>query len=567
MSEIIFSSLGVPYVGAYRDVDLDHHTLNAATLVVNNGSGGWPSSITITPKQGEYAPNAAFSCYDDNALQVVCYSADSSSYAKFILYPTGTPSGSVAFTVFPVDGMSVTPLSLGGTLATFQVPIDAQANNITTTGTGTFNRVLAAKGTALLPGIAFSDFDTTGFYGISSTQLGVAFGGVLYHGWSTSGVRFTGWLDVGYYGDTYIQRSSAGVLEITNGTSGQYRDLLARDITATCTTEQLRLAYDATHYNSFTVDSAGTLTVAPNQTAQRLSFNPNCSLDRKTYDTARGAEFFSGCTAGQRPSLRYYGWRSYTGYGAAGQNWVDMYIDQYGYGKFTGGGAYFLGFSFDNPIALDAGISIPASGRYTLGTNSYQYHGGTGGYSLNWKLGNYSAGSYYQSAEMLITSQISNTYDYSTPYSTDPVLYIFSDEMTTTHYLMFKHNKTDGVIKCGSGTIDLQSSLKMGSTYVISDGTYTSIDPYNRTLNDTGGNTAFTWSTYTAPQFNGLTTAGFMKTDSSGVVSIDTTSYMNASQPHLPDYTGISTPAEGDIGYDYTNHYPVFYDGSNWVQI
>lgn len=36
----------------------------------------------------------------------------------------------------------------------------------------------------------------------------------------------------------------------------------------------------------------------------------------------------------------------------------------------------------------------------------------------------------------------------------------------------------------------------------------------------------------------------------------------------LPDYsTFTGTPVEGMVGYDFTNHYPVYYDGSNWVQI
>jgi hypothetical protein len=36
----------------------------------------------------------------------------------------------------------------------------------------------------------------------------------------------------------------------------------------------------------------------------------------------------------------------------------------------------------------------------------------------------------------------------------------------------------------------------------------------------------------------------------------------------LPDYTAFTgTPAEGMMGYDFTNSYPVYYDGSNWVQI
>lgn len=46
----------------------------------------------------------------------------------------------------------------------------------------------------------------------------------------------------------------------------------------------------------------------------------------------------------------------------------------------------------------------------------------------------------------------------------------------------------------------------------ITDGSYTTIDPYNRTLNDSSSNTAFTFSSYTAVKFNGYTTDGWLKT-------------------------------------------------------
>lgn len=33
----------------------------------------------------------------------------------------------------------------------------------------------------------------------------------------------------------------------------------------------------------------------------------------------------------------------------------------------------------------------------------------------------------------------------------------------------------------------------------------------------------------------------------------------------LPDYTTISTPAEGTLAYDFTNHVTIFYNGTIWV--
>jgi hypothetical protein len=68
--------------------------------------------------------------------------------------------------------------------------------------------------------------------------------------------------------------------------------------------------------------------------------------------------------------------------------------------------------------------------------------------------------------------------------------------------------------------------IVMASGALIKDGSNTSIDPYNRTLNDSSGNTAFTYSTYTAPQLNGLTTDGFVKTGSTnGTLSIESFGY------------------------------------------
>jgi hypothetical protein len=71
------------------------------------------------------------------------------------------------------------------------------------------------------------------------------------------------------------------------------------------------------------------------------------------------------------------------------------------------------------------------------------------------------------------------------------------------------------------------ADIVMGSGAEITDGSNVAIDPYNRTLKDSSGNIAFTYSTYTAPQLNGLTTDGFVKTSSTnGTLTIDTNTYL-----------------------------------------
>lgn len=56
-----------------------------------------------------------------------------------------------------------------------------------------------------------------------------------------------------------------------------------------------------------------------------------------------------------------------------------------------------------------------------------------------------------------------------------------------------------------------------------------------------------------------------------GTYSINATGPVNFGNSNTPvmltDSATVSSPFEGQIAYDYTNHYPVFYDGSNWVQI
>ena len=75
------------------------------------------------------------------------------------------------------------------------------------------------------------------------------------------------------------------------------------------------------------------------------------------------------------------------------------------------------------------------------------------------------------------------------------------------------------------------------------------IDADARILYATGGATpVFTWTSATAPQFNGLTTAGFMKTNASGVVSIDASTYLTSSS--LSGYAlldGSNQPFTGDV--------------------
>jgi hypothetical protein len=91
-------------------------------------------------------------------------------------------------------------------------------------------------------------------------------------------------------------------------------------------------------------------------------------------------------------------------------------------------------------------------------------------------------------------------------------------------------NFNDNAVDLGTVTAR-PANLYLGSNFYI-DGTIyygssspsTLIQVSSRALHD-GTNPVFTFSSASAPQFNGLTTAGFMKTDSSGVVSIDSNTY------------------------------------------
>jgi hypothetical protein len=97
--------------------------------------------------------------------------------------------------------------------------------------------------------------------------------------------------------------------------------------------------------------------------------------------------------------------------------------------------------------------------------------------------------------------------------------------------------------------LTINGTLNLGTDSPIKDGTNTSIDAYNRILKDASGNNTFTYSSSTAPQLNGLTTNGFVKTSSSnGTLTIDTNTYLTTETDPLslhlatPNQTVTQTP-------------------------
>ncbi len=99
-----------------------------------------------------------------------------------------------------------------------------------------------------------------GINALTSSALRLGNAGSIF--WFSGGTWASGVADLG------LKRNTANVLEINNGTLGQYADLNLRALTGTgrlsttLVTEQLRLAYDINNYTSFTVGADGTLDIS-----------------------------------------------------------------------------------------------------------------------------------------------------------------------------------------------------------------------------------------------------------------------------------------------------------------
>ena len=101
------------------------------------------------------------------------------------------------------------------------------------------NSLLAADGTVSAPSHSFAAETNSGFYRRIATGIGVALGGVLKYqlhatNFAAAPANLIGFASDTTFGalDTAFGRNAAGVIEINNGTAGQFRDLRVRTATA-----------------------------------------------------------------------------------------------------------------------------------------------------------------------------------------------------------------------------------------------------------------------------------------------------------------------------------------------
>jgi len=163
---------------------------------------------------------------------------------------TGRWTGAVTLTnsgnVFAGDGSGLTGISAGISTS------GGSATNLSVYSSGTTNRALrvyGTNGTSLFavtvdgyamakkapsgtPGFFFEGDATTGLGSVAAGELTLVQNGAnVVRIQDTWGVTIAG--NIGFSYDTYLARNSAGLIEINNVSSGQYRDLLARSLYAT----------------------------------------------------------------------------------------------------------------------------------------------------------------------------------------------------------------------------------------------------------------------------------------------------------------------------------------------
>jgi hypothetical protein len=153
---------------------------------------------------------------------------------------------------------------------------------------------------------------------------------------------------------------------------------------------------------------------------------------------------------------------------------------------------------------------------------------------------------------------------------------------STGSYAMLRWDFADGLYggSSPSGLLDLTNGkLKTYITSYVAD----SLDFYNRYLiGGDGINITLDWNNCFAQDPGGLESFDWGSrnlSDSSEAPSLDwqnrqlldTASNVaidwSGGAPKFQDPSYVTSPVEGMIAYDYANHYPVYYDGSNWVQM
>lgn len=187
--------------------------------------------------------------------------------APFISTVTNQASAQAYLGISGGGGGSVT--NFGGSATNLQVYSSGTTNQplrvYGTNGTSLFavtvdGYAMAKRPPSQVPGFFFEGDSTTGLGSVGAGELTLVQNGAnAVRIQDTWGVTVAGNLGFGY--DSYLARSSAGVIEINNGTARQYRDLRLR------TLEGFYSYTDASNYQGFKLTNGATSVTLAAQTA------------------------------------------------------------------------------------------------------------------------------------------------------------------------------------------------------------------------------------------------------------------------------------------------------------
>lgn len=172
-----------------------------------------------------------------------------------------------------------------------------------------------------------------------------------------------------------------------------------------------------------------------------------CDLAADVTGQGVGASFFSGVATGDNPRFRIYGYDTDV---SARQEYLEIYINTGGNLIFSGIFGYAL-WNISNRYAADVQMMFGDYGNIAFEADT--------GQTVDSGLMGLRKYSTTQSPVLIICEFSDMGFDFAHPQQVNPTLFLHSDNQSTTEWLSFHHDGTDGVIAVGTGNIKLSNSL------------------------------------------------------------------------------------------------------------
>jgi len=214
---------------------------------------------------------------------------------------------------------------------------------------------------------------------------------------------------------------------------------------------------DITTSGVVTAGSVITSETGPAAAGDVLSIHPDATGNEVTR-----VKFFENVDSDdEQPAIDIYGFAKSTGGGVVKHS--SWYIDDYG--RMTFGGTV-VSHRFDTVVTIDDWLKFPLANNYSFGAYT------TGGeYEMQLNLRNNSAGAADRFSIFSLYASNTPGVDFNHGAIFDPTLFIHGTSNTSTKYIKFTHDDTDGIIHVGEGDLNLSAA---GSG---ADGQITSDDP------------------------------------------------------------------------------------------